>query len=475
MKLSGINSITESSNLSIVRSQFQLKKSCEELSTGKRIPSENLAVYILGSRLQDKTKILTTVVKNVGYGVNLVRTAQVNLISIKDNLIKLKTTIVHAANLQDGPTLNQLNTLYISGVNNIIKTLSTTFCGIKLFDGSFAIPANVEVAEELIPKNANPFNIRVGESCDNTKQITIPRLLSGRGDIVDIEVEGRFTPLFPIIDVGALAPCLAINLINDVDPNTTNTAVQNLPVPHNPIAATFVQRAKQYSLANVLALNHIGHGATPLIRAIKFKNTIIAQALVSIGINNVNHVAHHQTTTAINNAGHANSLSAIATNNAIQGIVGNNRFLMAAKAAAQAIIGTVADDANGAFALRTAAKRAILNLVLAPMNVNFQSNILTIQARIDADRMLNNAINIASDNIAKISSLINSLEESINNNYLFIQCYDDAANLFLNTNYEVAAARFQKALTSTIAAISILQQIASIVRNSILSLINNTD
>ena len=236
-----------------------------------------------------------------------------------------------------------------------------------------------------------------------------------------------------------------------------------------------MQRSKQYSLANVLALNHIGHGATPLIRAIKFKNTIIAQALVSIGINNVNHVAHHQTTTAINNAGHANSLSAIATNNAIQGIVGNNRFLMAAKAAAQAIIGTVADDANGAFALRTAAKRAILNLVLAPMNVNFQSNILTMQARIDADRMLNNAINITSDNIAKISSLINSLEESINNNYLFIQCYDDAANLFLNTNYEVAATRFQKALTSTIAAISILQQIASIVRNSILSLINNTD
>ena len=207
MNLSGINSITESSNLSIVRSQLQLKRSCEELSTGKRIPSENFAVYILGSRLQDKTKILTTVVKNVGYGVNLVRTAQVNLISIKDNLIKLKTTIVHAANLQDGPTLNQLNTLYISGVNNIIKILSTTFCGIKLFDGSFAIPANVEVAEELIPKNANPFNIRVGESCDNTKQITIPRLLSGRGDIVDIEVEDRFTPLFPIIDVGALAPC----------------------------------------------------------------------------------------------------------------------------------------------------------------------------------------------------------------------------------------------------------------------------
>ena len=214
----------------------QLSLSGQQIATGLRGPS-NIVDYVIGSKLRNNTILLRSVSKAAAYGTNMLKTAESTLIEIKGKLINLKK-IIAQANTAQGESLERLNLLYKAGVKDILRLLgSTEFNGRKLFDGSFAGPG-ADVHAEDMPPGAAPLAIRVGESITNTVSITIPRLLAGKGNAQDQQVDGRFTPLFPITPAIAAAvaqvyppdpaPALVWNVINALAPgNQIEIAIFN--------------------------------------------------------------------------------------------------------------------------------------------------------------------------------------------------------------------------------------------------------
>ena len=217
-----INPVSTTVGFVMKASARQLSLSGRQIATGLRGPN-NIVDYVIGSKLRDNTTILSSVVKAVAYGTNMLKTAESTLIEVKGKLTNLKK-IIAQANISHVESLERLNLLYKDGVKDILRLLgSTEFNGRKLFDGSFAeFGANVHAHD--MPEVLGPLVIRVGESITNTVSITIPRLLAGKGNVQDQQVDGRFTPLFPItpavaaavaqVDPPDPAPALVWNVIN---------------------------------------------------------------------------------------------------------------------------------------------------------------------------------------------------------------------------------------------------------------------
>lgn len=245
------NPVASTASYSMIKSNRNLRGEGQKLATGSKGTSD-IVDYVVGSKLQTSATVLRGVSKGATYGYRMFGVAQNTLISVKTTLVNLRN-IIAQANTATGDTLKQLDALYRQGVLDTMRLLSSAeFDGRKLFDGSLvkASATAATAASEGIPSTGAPLDIRVGELMDNTIQSSLPRIMSGTGLnsdatgatlVADTKVEGRFTPLFPIL-VGNAELGAVHAVAHAGDPDTTDNAVQALPEVANESAFNVIVR-----------------------------------------------------------------------------------------------------------------------------------------------------------------------------------------------------------------------------------------
>ena len=174
MKLTLNNPLSTTASFATQKHQSAMRISGADLSTGRKT-NNDIVSNILGRGLEHSSKMLRAVSKNIQYGTMIVDTAETDLNSAKDGLLKLKQTIV-AANTARGRTLDILNQQYLKGEEEVKRILNQSQVnGLNLFnhDGVLNI------------------NIRVGEDINNTTTLALPDMrnqtthLQGNANIND--------------------------------------------------------------------------------------------------------------------------------------------------------------------------------------------------------------------------------------------------------------------------------------------------
>jgi hypothetical protein len=138
------------------------------------------------------------IVENLGIGYSLTSTALSTLNSLSEQLETIKNTIMSLDNASP-QLLDIQEENYTSQIRGIFDTLANTdFNGKKLFDGTLANAPVPRLPSQNLPDNAGSLLIETSINSQSYVNITIPRLLSGDGTIVNAPVDGVFDPLFPV-------------------------------------------------------------------------------------------------------------------------------------------------------------------------------------------------------------------------------------------------------------------------------------
>jgi|GEM_PF-6338871 len=154
----------------------------------------------------------THIVENLGIGYNLASTALSTLNSLSEQLDTIRNTIMALDNAS-AQLLDIEQENYTSQIGRIFDTLvNTDFNGKRLFDGTLANAPVPRLPSQNLPDNAGSLLIETSISSQSYVNITIPRLLSGDGTIVNAPVDGVFDPLFPVTDnaIAALTKLSAV-------------------------------------------------------------------------------------------------------------------------------------------------------------------------------------------------------------------------------------------------------------------------
>jgi len=135
-------------NISAIAAQNSLRvtglnqsTAMERLSSGIRINSakDDAAGLAISTRMTANIRGISAAIRNANDGISLTQTAEGSLISIGDNLQRIRELAVQSANsgnnASDRAALNNEASQLISEIDRIAN--NTTFNGIKLLDGSF--------------------------------------------------------------------------------------------------------------------------------------------------------------------------------------------------------------------------------------------------------------------------------------------------------------------------------------------------
>jgi len=135
-------------NISAIAAQNSLRvtglnqaTAMERLSSGIRINSakDDAAGLAISTRMTANIRGISAAIRNANDGISLTQTAEGSLISIGDNLQRIRELAVQAANsgnnASDRAALNNEASQLISEIDRVAN--NTAFNGIKLLDGSF--------------------------------------------------------------------------------------------------------------------------------------------------------------------------------------------------------------------------------------------------------------------------------------------------------------------------------------------------
>jgi len=135
-------------NISAISAQNSLRVSglaqstaMERLSTGIRINSakDDAAGLAISTRMTANIRGISAAIRNANDGISLTQTAEGSLVSIGDNLQRIRELAVQSANSSNNPSdlaaLNSEAAQLISEIDRIAN--NSTFNGIKLLDGSY--------------------------------------------------------------------------------------------------------------------------------------------------------------------------------------------------------------------------------------------------------------------------------------------------------------------------------------------------
>jgi len=164
-------------NISAIAAQNSLRTTglnqataMERLSSGIRINSakDDAAGLAISTRMTANIRGISAAIRNANDGISLTQTAEGSLISIGDNLQRIRELAVQSANTgnnaSDRASLNNEAAQLISEIDRIAN--NTTFNGIKLLDGSYK--------DQYLQVGAgNEANDRIGLSIGDA---TTPRL-----------------------------------------------------------------------------------------------------------------------------------------------------------------------------------------------------------------------------------------------------------------------------------------------------------
>ncbi len=160
---SNISSLNAQRNLNA--SQSSLTTSLQRLSSGLRINSakDDAAGLAISERMSSQVRGLNQAARNANDGISLAQTAEGSLVSVTDNLQRIRELAVQAANASnsssDRVALNNEASQLISEIDRIATT--TQFNGVNLLDGTF-----------------NSQNFQVGANANQT--ISISSISSAR-------------------------------------------------------------------------------------------------------------------------------------------------------------------------------------------------------------------------------------------------------------------------------------------------------
>jgi flagellin-like hook-associated protein FlgL len=157
MKLTLNNPLSTAASFATKKHQNAMRISGADLSTGRKT-NNDVVSNILGRSLEQSSKMLRTISKNIQYGTMVVDTAETDLSTAKEELLKLKQTIL-SANTARGRTLDVLNQQYLKGEEEVKRILNKSQVnGLNLFNHNGALN----------------INIRVGEDINNTTTLALP-------------------------------------------------------------------------------------------------------------------------------------------------------------------------------------------------------------------------------------------------------------------------------------------------------------
>jgi len=160
------------------------------LSTGVNTNNDVVSNF-LGNNLADKSKILDTIYKGIGYGSNIIRTAEDGLSSIASTLLEMQGI----ANSVNGSqtSIRTLNDIFQQKLQQVEKQTNTVkFDGVKLLTGEFGSDPTIK-------------------SKYNTKIVDVRKTGEGAGTL--FEGEGtRAIKIIDVQDVGKIKEGDTINL-----------------------------------------------------------------------------------------------------------------------------------------------------------------------------------------------------------------------------------------------------------------------
>ena len=140
---SNISSLNAQRNLNA--SQSSLATSLQRLSSGLRINSakDDAAGLAISERMSAQVRGLNQAARNANDGISLAQTAEGSLVSVTDNLQRIRELAVQAANASnsssDRVALNNEATQLIAEIDRVATT--TQFNGVSLLDGTFTAQA----------------------------------------------------------------------------------------------------------------------------------------------------------------------------------------------------------------------------------------------------------------------------------------------------------------------------------------------
>ena len=165
-------------NISAIAAQNSLRvtglnqsTAMERLSSGIRINSakDDAAGLAISTRMTANIRGISAAIRNANDGISLTQTAEGSLISIGDNLQRIRELAVQSANsgnnASDRAALNNEASQLISEIDRIAN--NTTFNGIKLLDGSFKdqalqVGAGNEANDRIAVSIGNAQSARLG-------------------------------------------------------------------------------------------------------------------------------------------------------------------------------------------------------------------------------------------------------------------------------------------------------------------------
>jgi len=236
-------------NISAVAAQNSLrtsglgeKSAMERLSTGIRINSakDDAAGLAISTRMTSNIRGLAAAIRNANDGISLTQTAEGSLISIGDNLQRIRELAVQSANstnnTSDRAALHAEAAQLVSEIDRISS--NATFNGVKLLDGSYqnqalqvgsGNEANDRITVSIGNARASALGVGGGSSFATTlttsTMVTAAALTSGSLTINGFNVGATTADgISPAADASASAISKA-NAINAVSGQTGVTAV----------------------------------------------------------------------------------------------------------------------------------------------------------------------------------------------------------------------------------------------------------
>jgi flagellin len=158
-----INAIAAQNSLRV--SGLSQASAMERLSTGIRINSarDDAAGLAISTRMTANIRGISAAIRNANDGISLTQTAEGSLISIGDNLQRIRELAVQSANsgnnASDRAALNNESSQLISEIDRIAN--NSTFNGIKLLDGTYRDQA-LQVGSGN--ENNDRINISIGDA-----------------------------------------------------------------------------------------------------------------------------------------------------------------------------------------------------------------------------------------------------------------------------------------------------------------------
>ncbi len=136
-----VSSLTAQRSLN--RTQGQLARSLQRLSTGLRINSarDDAAGLAISERFTTQIRGLNQAIRNTNDGISLVQTAEAALAETSNNLQRIRELALQSVNAsntaEDRKSLNAEVQALVSEISRVADT--TTFNGTKILDGNFSV------------------------------------------------------------------------------------------------------------------------------------------------------------------------------------------------------------------------------------------------------------------------------------------------------------------------------------------------